>query len=391
MRLPFLVAMLAGLGSCGVAVAVPMLELAPVEASVSVETPLAPILVLDARPSAVLAQPASQTGEDLVASAKRVLAFEDAGRIDALPRHLLLPDGALVVSSIAPADGEMPLTRGLMLRESPARAPEPVGKPLTIPAAHLARMEDPGVSTYVTGRRASAPEPAPLAKPHVFEPQTLAASGDARAYWAAGGLAFIGAATVLGFALYHRIRPNAALENETRKTIFDAVCAQPGLGVHEIGRLAGVSYSTATYHLERLVGAGMIVMTPDGNKLCYYKNGGAFTETERRILPLVKNEEAAKLFEAIVESPGTYRAALAERLGVTATTINWHLRRLREAGLVDETRAGRSAHLYAKIDTMRPMFSTLALKVEASEPIIAERLRRYAGETSATKTGVGAA
>ncbi|HEX8117794.1 MAG TPA: winged helix-turn-helix domain-containing protein, partial [Pyrinomonadaceae bacterium] len=65
-----------------------------------------------------------------------------------------------------------------------------------------------------------------------------------------------------GFALYHRIRPNAALENETRKLIFESVCVEPGLGVHAIAQKASVSYSTATYHLERLVAAGMIVMTP---------------------------------------------------------------------------------------------------------------------------------
>ena len=122
----------------------------------------------------------------------------------------------------------------------------------------------------------------------------------------------------------------------------------------------------------------MIVMTPDGNKLCYYKNGGAFTESERRILPLIKNEEAAKLFEAILTQPGTYRAALAEQLGVTATTINWHLRRLRDAGLVDETRTGRSAHLFAKVDALRPIFLALATKVETTEPATAAKLRDYA-------------
>ena len=182
---------------------------------------------------------------------------------------------------------------------------------------------------------------------------------------------------VAGMALYTRIRPNAALENETRKAIFESVCRAPGLGVHAIAKAAGVSYSTTAYHLERLVEAGMIVMTPDGNKLCYYKNGGAFTETERRLLPVLKNDEAVRLLEAILASPGTYRAALAERLGVTATTINWHLRRLREAGLVEEVRSGRNAYLYARVGPLRESLSTLALKV-ASDLEVAERLRRYA-------------
>ena len=207
-----------------------------------------------------------------------------------------------------------------------------------------------------------------------------AASTDADAPEAAarpGGLEILAGAGVL--ALYHRIRPNAALENGTRKAIFDAVCASPGMGVHAIAERTGVSYSTTAYHLERLVEAGMIVMTPDGNKLCYYKNGGAFTEAERRLLPVLKNGEAVRLLEAILETPGTYRAALAERLGVTATTINWHLKRLRETGLVAEVRSGRNAYLYPRVGPLRESLVALAAKVATTDADVAERLRRYAG------------
>lgn len=183
-----------------------------------------------------------------------------------------------------------------------------------------------------------------------------------------------------GVALFTRIHRHSELENGTRKGIFDAVCVQPGMGVHAIASLAGVSYSTACYHLERLVAAGMLVMTPDGNKLRYYKNGGAFTEAERKILPLLKNAEASRVLDEIAAKPGTYRAELAERLGVTPTTINWHLKRLRDAGLVDEVRRGRNAFLYARFDALRESLAGLAAKVGASEPSVAQKLRLYAGE-----------
>ena len=239
----------------------------------------------------------------------------------------------------------------------------------------------PAASPASTVDAVHAPAPLPVdapALPALGAPAVVEAPAPSAArvgIAAAGGVAtsFLG---VAGIALYHRIRPTTALENETRKQIFDAVCSQPGLGVHAIARTAAVSYSTATYHLERLVDAGMLVMTPDGNKLCYYKNGGAFTENERRILPLVKNEEAAKLLEAIMERPGTYRAELAEKLGVTATTINWHLKRLREAGLIEETRMGRNAYLYARTEPLRVSCAALALKVSPQDAI-SERLRRY--------------
>ncbi|HUR69690.1 MAG TPA: helix-turn-helix domain-containing protein [Candidatus Thermoplasmatota archaeon] len=326
----------------------------------------------------------------ILASATEALSA-DTERIDKLPTFILLPDGALF-AAYDTIDDDSPLMRGILLRD-PAPAP-----PRLAPSAPLAgspalerRTDSPGFAGDFGSPRAT-PAPAPQVEQQaaVFDPRPTHVLPSMGAL-VGGGFA-LAALAGLGVLLYHRIRPNAALENETRKVIFDSVCGTPGLGVHEISRTAGVSYSTATYHLERLLGAGMIVMTPDGNKLCYYKNGGAFSESERKVLPLVKNEEAAKLFEAIVDSPGTYRAALAEKLGVTATTINWHLRRLREAGLVDETRQGRSAHLYARTDQLKPLFLTLATKVETSEPIVAQRLRKYAGPVAGDMAGgVGAA
>lgn len=352
--------------------------------SPGIETPV-PVIGKDETPVYVL-EPATAAlapiasvplaPQRVVETVASALARESE-RVDRLPTFLLLPDGALVVS-LEPLDGA--LHRDVLIREPLAAPADPApSAPARDNAALLRRTESPGAPEDLASPRGFAPAPAPEdAGVRAFQPAQPRASAPVGMILT-GGLA-LGALAGIALLLYHRIRPNAALENETRKLIFDSVCQQPGLGVHEISRIAGVSYSTATYHLERLIGAGMIVMTPDGNKLCYYKNGGAFSENERRILPLFKNEEALKLFEAILDAPGTYRAALAEKLGVTATTINWHLRRLRDAGLVDEMRSGRSAHLYARVDALRPTFLTLAVKVEGSEPVVAQKLRRYADE-----------
>ena len=299
----------------------------------------------------------------------------------ALPSIPLLPDD-LVLVDLRAAAPDAPVTEAVLLREAaPAPAPRAARSPLEAKAERLDAEQPPAPSPSVPARRAFAPPADGAAAPDAQVARAYAPpyepSGPARA--AATGAVAGGVLLLLGLGLYHRIRPNAALENETRKAIFDAVCQRPGLGVHAIAQAAGVSYSTATYHLERLVAVGMLVMTPDGNKLCYYKNGGAFTETERKILPILKNEEASKLLDAILDTPGTYRAALAERLGVTATTINWHLKRLRDAGLVRELRQGRNAYLYVDVQAMRASMAPLAQKVGATDPVVQARLSRYAG------------
>jgi DNA-binding transcriptional ArsR family regulator len=382
-RFPLVVAVATLTALAGLAVAQPLAALdvaAPVSAHASVpalETPRLVASALDAAPPALPSIPVVAKSIPMIAAravpATRALAVPatDLEDEEAAP-FLLLPDGLATLPRGAAEDfssfsfaPSVPLPPASASRVAPlaqtiarqAPSADPVGPPAPPGAA-----SDAGVSA---------------ASGHAF----VSAAPSSVAAIAAGGAA-LGLLGLAGFALYHRIRPHATLENDTRKAIFEAVCETPGLGVHVISERARVSYSTATYHLERLVAAGMIVMTPDGNKLCYYKNGGAFTESERKILPLVKNEEAARLLEAILDTPGTYRAALAERLGVTATTINWHLRRLREAGLIDETRQGRNAYLYVRSAAARESFLSLAAKVETTDSPVAERLRRFASVTT---------
>lgn len=378
MRIPVVLAVVALTGACGVAsgLAIPTLVDAPL---VDADEGLAPLAadVLDARPDdepmrahAELAPPAhAAPATPGLAAPAPTPAPAPAANAPGLP-VLLLPDGLPLVLRGDAAT----VPTGTFHAGAGSLRHDPVA-----PRVRTLLLDDPGVAapSATAGATSLAPAPARTQIQTAAGHPYVAAGASAARAAAAAGLA-LGILAVAGLALYHRIRPHAALENETRKIIFDAVCAEPGLGVHAIAQKANVSYSTATYHLERLVGAGMIVMTPDGNKLCYYKNGGAFTEAERKILPIVKNEEARKLLEAILDTPGTYRAALAERLGVTATTINWHLKRLREAGLVDETRQGRNAYLTARVPALRDSFLSLATKVDATDRDVADRLRRYA-------------
>lgn len=386
MRFPFLVAVLALTGATGLAAATDVSEITDLR----VEAPRLDELPLDVHLATVTGAAGRVAGSEATSPVLAKVAHVERRAHPAAAEaedlgHLLfqlLPDGLLVLDltgGATPADltplGDV-MVRAPAARTVPLAPFSAPGPSLVAPAAGPAVESDPASEPVVVREPPATALLLTAAAPSPQTPERLPAA------LVVGSIA----ASLVGFlgsALYHRIRPNAALENDTRKVIFEAVCAHPGLGVHAIAKTAGVSYSTATYHLERLQGAGMIVMTPDGNKLCYYKNGGAFTETERRILPLIKNDEASRLLEAIIERPGTYRAELAERLGVTATTINWHLKRLREAGLVDETRQGRNAHLRARIGELRSHLDSLAQKVGESDPQVLARLRRYANAPAA--------
>lgn len=186
------------------------------------------------------------------------------------------------------------------------------------------------------------------------------------------GLAALSAETValslpaMGMALYNRVQRDGSFENETRRRIFDYVRQRPAQSIAEIATTVGVSHSTASYHLERLLEFNLLASTQDGNKMRFFVNGGLFTEEERRVLSALSNSETRRVLGTILAHPGSYRAELTTLLGVSSPTVNWHLQRLLAAGLVLEEPRGRNRYLFADPARLRASFETLSQKVRGS-------------------------
>ena len=170
----------------------------------------------------------------------------------------------------------------------------------------------------------------------------------------------------LGLALYNRVQRDGSFENETRRRIFEYVRQRPGQSIAEIATTVGVSHSTASYHLERLMEFNLLASTQDGNKMRFFVNGGLFTEDERRILAALSNSETRRVLATILANPGSYRAELTSLLHVSSPTVNWHLQRLLVANLVVEEPRGRNRYLFADPARLRVVFETLSQKVKGT-------------------------
>ena len=186
--------------------------------------------------------------------------------------------------------------------------------------------------------------------------------------------------------LYNRVQREGSFENDTRRRIFDSVRVRPGQSIAEIAQQVGVSHSTASYHLERLVEFNLLASTQDGNKMRFFVNGGTFTEEERRVLSALSNAETRRALAAVLAHPGCYRAELTVVLGVSSPTVNWHLARLLATGLVTEDHRGRNRYLFADRARLGRLLGALAAKVDGTEydGRGIEALRRLCGEGPAT-------
>jgi DNA-binding transcriptional ArsR family regulator len=191
---------------------------------------------------------------------------------------------------------------------------------------------------------------------------TLGASGGADLGTMALAAALVGA-PLGGFVLYHRIRKDHTLNNKTRQAVYDAVVQNPGIGVNDAARMAGCSYSTAAYHLERLVEERLLIVGDEGRRARFFKNGGAFSQAERDFIPILQSKEAMDVLQVIVENPWCYRAEVAQKLNVSGPTVNWHLKKLMGAGVVKEMREGRVSYLYADKKLLTQLGANLIGKV----------------------------
>ncbi|MHB8603618.1 MAG: helix-turn-helix domain-containing protein [Thermoplasmatota archaeon] len=240
--------------------------------------------------------------------------------------------------SSAPRDPTLNYTLGPRATSAPSSAPHaptpkrarPLGSGAT-PAPGSGGEGDLGARSDPPATTATTIVSAPLAAP------------TATLIVVAATTASLGA-TLAFFALYHRVRGDAMLAQTTRRRVFESVRASSGASVRDAALAVGVTPTTASYHLERLVSEGLLTRESSRGTLVYFAFTSENDATMRKARAALANEAARRVLDAISASEGVApsRASLARALDVSVATIAWHLDTLAAAGLVEKTRCGRA-------------------------------------------------
>jgi DNA-binding transcriptional ArsR family regulator len=160
--------------------------------------------------------------------------------------------------------------------------------------------------------------------------------------------ATMAAGLLLAGALYHLVNRQNIFENDMRMRIYDLVARQPGVTIQEVAREVGLSAPTVRYHITMLEKNELITMLDQGNKLMLFRNRQEFNAHDRELVALLRSPEAMKVYEVIAAKPWILRKELAEELGISRTSVNWHLRTLQRCALVDESREQGRGFLYIR-------------------------------------------
>ena len=160
---------------------------------------------------------------------------------------------------------------------------------------------------------------------------------------AAFGATETGKYSLLGvlLPLYTRLRKDEVLDQFTRGKIFGYVVANPGDHYNSIRDALEITNGSFAYHMRILEEQGFVRSRPDGSFRRFYPASMRLPQDAPRI-----RESQVIILERIKEAPGISQREIARQLGVSSSTVSYHLAGLLRTGAVRSERRGMSLRYF---------------------------------------------
>jgi predicted transcriptional regulator len=126
----------------------------------------------------------------------------------------------------------------------------------------------------------------------------------------------------------------------TAERILQFIQQNPGCHLRKIKVMMHISLGTAQYHLDRLEKMGRVTFT----RLGFYKHYfpvGIFHENEKEILKVLGQETTREILMLIIELQAPTQKDIVNSVGISAASVNWHIRHLIKFKLVEEVKEGK--------------------------------------------------
>src|SRR5919197_533241 len=122
--------------------------------------------------------------------------------------------------------------------------------------------------------------------------------------------------------------------SEIQNKLISYINGQPGIRYRELLRLSGLSNGVLTYHITNLEKSRQIIANRNiNNKITrYYPNNIPIAETD--IIGHIRNNAARQIILFILEHDLCTFNEIIEYTKKAPSTISWHLKRLRDSGLI---------------------------------------------------------
>lgn len=136
--------------------------------------------------------------------------------------------------------------------------------------------------------------------------------------------------------------------SEHRSRIADAVDEVPGIHFSALVRRLDLAPGQVQYHLRELLDDNGFVAESLYGRTHYYP--AEVDPRERRVLAVVRRETAADVLASLAHRSPAAPDEVAEDVGIARSTLEYHLDRLVEVGVVEKRRDDRGRVTLAPVD-----------------------------------------
>lgn len=123
------------------------------------------------------------------------------------------------------------------------------------------------------------------------------------------------------------------LNQTTRVQIYNFIKNNPGINFRGICNSLILPIGVVQYHLAVLTKGGLISNRRDGRNKRYFESK-KFSSIEKKIISVLRHETAAKILAILHNDESASHGNLAQRLNISSQALTWHMKRLKESGLV---------------------------------------------------------
>ena len=115
---------------------------------------------------------------------------------------------------------------------------------------------------------------------------------------------------------------------------------KPGCHLRLIKNELGISIGSVQYQLLRLENMRRITSSRQGSYKFYFAFG-VFKDNEKNILQVLRQETAGEILMFIIEGKNPTQTDIANSIGISAASVNWHVRRLIDFKIIEGVKKGK--------------------------------------------------
>ncbi|MGV9205340.1 MAG: winged helix-turn-helix transcriptional regulator [Promethearchaeia archaeon] len=148
----------------------------------------------------------------------------------------------------------------------------------------------------------------------------------------------------------HELSLEEVLKNKNRSKIIDLILKKPGIHYNELLRETGLAPGNLVWHLEILENYEVIGKKAVGNYVVYfpYYRKNPISNID---LILEKSDLSLKVLKNIENNPGIWNKKITKKLERNRKTIQYHIDKLIDLGLVVKKKDGRKNKLFPNLDS----------------------------------------